>query len=201
MYSTLSGGSQQSPAATLSSKIKQLELQVKSSSGSLLAMNLGTCLIPPSPSALSTELRELTASFSQPSARQDNLQAYIGQDVVEIGGVTFESLRQTTAWVKVHLPSGAYFDFNNAITLLDALGSVHLSNKDFMEEKYHASRGKFDNETAASFSRNYLEFLDVLNHHQTFNRLPLIRFLLLKNMATSTRQSHILVSSNESTTR
>ena len=41
------------------------------------------------------------------------------------------------------------------ITLLDALGSVHLSNKDFMEEKYHASRGKFDNETAARFAASF----------------------------------------------
>ena len=105
-------------------------------------MNLGTGLVPVSHSVLSTVIQELTASFAQLSARQGILQAYIGQDVVEIGGVNFESLRETTAWVKVHLPLGTYFDFNDMITLLDALGSVHLSNKDFMEEKYHASRGK-----------------------------------------------------------
>ena len=75
--------------------------------------------------------------------------------MVEIGSVTFESLRQKTAWTKAHLPSGAYFDFNDVITLLDALGSVHLSNKYFIEEKYHAFRGKFDNETAARFAASF----------------------------------------------
>ena len=118
-------------------------------------MNLGTGLVPVSHSVLSTVIQELTASFDQLSAKQDNLQACIGQDVVEIGGVNFESLRETTAWVKVHLPLGTYFDFNDVITLLDAPGSVHLSNKDFMEEKFHASRGKFDNETAARFATSF----------------------------------------------
>ena len=128
MYSTLSGGSQQQPATALLYKIKQLEFQIKSSSGPSLSMNLGIGLVPASPSALTTEIKELTASFTQLSARQDNVYACIGQDVVEIGGVTFESLRQTAEWVRFHLPSGAYFDFMEVIALLDALGGVYLSN-------------------------------------------------------------------------
>ena len=82
--------------------------------------------------------------------------------MVEIGGETFESLRQTAEWVRFHLPSGAYFDFNNVIALLDALGGVHLSNKNFIEEKYHVSCGRFKNEISArfhaSFSRELLHF-------------------------------------------
>ena len=34
-------------------------------------------------------------------------------------------------------------------TLLDALGSSHLSDKDFLDEKYHAQKGRFENESAA----------------------------------------------------
>ena len=34
-------------------------------------------------------------------------------------------------------------------TTTSTLGPIHLSNQDFLEEKYHASRGKFDNEIAA----------------------------------------------------
>jgi len=73
LYSALSGGSQQQPATALLYKIKQLEFQIKPSSGHPLSMNLGIGLVPASPSALTTEIRELTASFTQLSARQDNV--------------------------------------------------------------------------------------------------------------------------------
>jgi len=33
------------------------------------------------------------------------------------------------------------------------LGAIHLSDADFLQEKYRASRGKFDNEVATSFGR------------------------------------------------
>ena len=75
--------------------------------------------------------------------------------MVEIGDVIFESLRQTAEWVRFHVPSGAYFDFNNVIALLDALGGVHLSNKNFIEEKYHVSCGRFKNEIAARFDDSF----------------------------------------------
>jgi len=61
----------------------------------------------------------------------------------------FQSFHQTTAWVIKYLPSYEYFIFNDVITLLDALGSIHLPDRDFLEEKYHASPGKFDNKIAA----------------------------------------------------
>ena len=77
--------------------------------------------------------------------------------MVDLGGVKFKSLPQTIAWVSVNSPSSSYRVFMNIHTLLDYLGSFHLSNKDFIDEKYHATRGRFDNEStarvAASFGR------------------------------------------------
>ena len=67
----------------------------------------------------------------------------------------FESVHQTTAWILKYLPSLEYFTFNDVITLLDTLGSVHLSNREFLEQKYHASRGKFDNEISARVSTSF----------------------------------------------
>ena len=67
----------------------------------------------------------------------------------------FEYVHQTTAWVVTHLPSSGYFTFNDVITLIDALRSIHLSNRDFLEEKHHASRGKFDNEIAGRVSASF----------------------------------------------
>ena len=91
-------------------------------------------------------------------ADHQELQASIGQHMVEIRGVKFESLRQTTAWITSNLPSGSYHVFMDVITLLDALGSSHLSDKDFIDEKYHAQKGKFENKSAtrvaASFGRD-----------------------------------------------
>ena len=75
--------------------------------------------------------------------------------MIEIGGETFESLRQTAEWVRFHLPSSAYFDFMEFIALLDVLGGVYLSNKDFIEEKYHVSCGRFKNEIAARFHASF----------------------------------------------
>ena len=34
-------------------------------------------------------------------------------------------------------------------TLLDALGSSHLLDKDFIDEKYHTQKDRFENESAA----------------------------------------------------
>ena len=88
------------------------------------------------------------------------MQAYIGQLSVEIGGVRFESLPQTTTWVRSNLLSGAYFLFMDAPILLDMVTSSNMLDKEFLDEKYQTSRGKFENETsakvAASFNRELL---------------------------------------------
>ena len=97
----------------------------------------------------STCLLSLEATVRQLTAAHKKLLACIRNNVADIGGALFESVHQTTAWVTKYLPSADYFTFNDVITLLDALGLIHLSNRDFLVEKYHASRGKFDNKIAA----------------------------------------------------
>ena len=52
-------------------------------------------------------------------------------------------------WVVKYHPSYEYFTFNDVITRLDAVGSIHSSNRDFLDEKYHALRGMFDNEVTS----------------------------------------------------
>ena len=56
---------------------------------------------------------------------------------MEIGGVNFEALPQAIAWVKSYFPSGSYHVIMDINTLLDTLESSHLSDKDFLDERYH----------------------------------------------------------------
>ena len=78
------------------------------------------------------------------------------QEVVVLGGVKFESLRQTTQWVRANLPSGAYHLFHDTPTLLDAFDGSHLSTKDFLDETYHVARGgHFDNASEARASASF----------------------------------------------
>ena len=66
---------------------------------------------PPAPSSSSTKILELNAKFSRLEALHSYLKASIGQDVLIFGGVTFESLRKTTQWLRQNLPSGEYHLF------------------------------------------------------------------------------------------
>ena len=59
---------------------------------------------------------------------------------MEIGGVNFEALPQAIAWVKSYFPSGSYHVIMDMNTLLDALKSSHLSDKYFLDERYHAQK-------------------------------------------------------------
>ena len=59
---------------------------------------------------------------------------------MEIGGVNFEAFPQAIAWVKSYLPSGSYHVIMDMNTLLDALGSSRLSDKDFLDERYHTQK-------------------------------------------------------------
>ena len=80
----------------------------------------------------------------------------IGQEVVVLGGVKFESLRQTTQWVRTNLPSGAHHLFHDTPTLLDAFDGSHLSTKEFLDKTYHAARGDhFDNASEARASTSF----------------------------------------------
>jgi len=73
------------------------------------------------------------------------MQACIGQLLVEIGGVRFESLPKPTAWVRTYLLSGAEYLLLDAPILLDMVTSSNMSDKEFLEEKFQASRDCFIN--------------------------------------------------------
>ena len=88
---------------------------------------------PPPPSAL---IDTKVASFSEELALVRSsileLTSRIDQDTIEIGGVHFQSLAHTTAWVNNKLPSNDFFVFQDVVTLLDLIGISHLSNSDFL---------------------------------------------------------------------
>ena len=70
-----------------------------------------------------------------------------------LDGVKFESLRQTTQWVRANLTSGVYHLFHDTSTLLDAFDGSYLFTKDFIDGTYHAARGGyFDNVSKARVS-------------------------------------------------
>ena len=136
-----SGGVNKPQAAALSDRlnrmstqIRQLELQLSISSSSL--GGFGLLAPPPVPPSSSTTIIELTANISRLEASYSNLKSSIGQEVVSLGGVKFESLRQTTQWVRQHLPSGEYHLFQDPPTLLDSFSSSHLTTKEFFDENY-----------------------------------------------------------------
>ena len=78
-----------------------------------------------------------------------NLISRIGKDAIEIGGVQFQSLFQPIAWVRSDLPSNYYFVFKDIMTLLDLIGTSNLSDSDFFDGQYKASRANFVNNSAA----------------------------------------------------
>ena len=150
-----SGGVNKPQAAALSDRlnrmstqIRQLELQLSISSSSL--GGFGLLAPPPVPPSSSTTIIELTANISRLEASYSNLKSSIGQEVVSLGGVTFEFLRQTTQLVRQYLPSG------DSPTLLDSFSSSHLTTKEFLDENYQASRGgHFNNASEARVSASF----------------------------------------------
>ena len=119
------------------------------------SFGLGNVVPSPLSSHSTSSLDVVQAQISQLFSLQKKLQACIGQVVVELGGVKFESPPQTIAWVKSNLPSDSYHVFMDLNTLLDALRSSHLSDKDFIDEKYHAQKDKFENESAAKVAVSF----------------------------------------------
>ena len=113
--------------------------------------------LPPVDNTSHSEVLTLQADLSAVIVRQREMQACIGQHSVKIGGKRFGSFPQTTTWVRTHLLSGAYFLFMDVPILLDMVTSPNMSDKEFLDEKYQAARGRFENETvakvAASFNR------------------------------------------------
>ena len=169
LYNICSSGVSKPPAAALSERlnrmsqqIRQLELQPSILSSSLGGFDLPVPL--PVPPSSSTTIMELTANISRLEASYSNLKSSIGQEVVSLGGVKSESLRQTTQWVRQHLPSGEYHLFQDPPTLLDSFSSSHLTIKEFLDENYQTSRSGHLTmlQKLAVFLRlllNYLQFL------------------------------------------
>ena len=86
-------------------------------------------------------------------------------------------------WVVKYLPSYEYFTFNDVITRLDAIGSIHSSNRDFLDDKYHALHGKFDNEVTSRVSAFFVRELPT-----TFGRaepFPTVLLCLLFGLSLS----------------
>ena len=127
LHAACSGGSTKATAANLPSRLNLISTKLSSLSVDDVS-SLGSSHLFPPPSSDSTRLLSLESTVRHLTADHKNLQACIGNNVVDIGGVMFELVHQTTAWVTKFLPSAEYFTFNDVITLLDALGSIHLSN-------------------------------------------------------------------------
>ena len=153
LYSVCFGGVANKPAEALAARLNALSTRLlildnhvaRSSS----SFGLGNIAPPPLSSPSTSALGVVQTQISQLFSLQKELQACIGQDVMEIGGVKFESLPQTITWVNSQLSSESYHVFMDMNTLLDALGSSHLSDKDSIDERYHAQKGRFENESAA----------------------------------------------------
>ena len=79
----------------------------------------------------------------------------MGQESMKMGGLKLESLLYTTSWVKKELPCSSYHVFHDPITLLDAVSASQISNKEFLDERYHEARGKFGNEVAARTTASF----------------------------------------------
>lgn len=152
LYSAVSGGSTQPPAAMLALHLKKIGYRLsflKHNTHSTSSAGLGFVMDPTPPSQFFTQLVEPQSHFKLLSASHTSLKSCIGQHVDDMIGVKFESRLQTVAWVEKHLPSAAYFVFNDVITVLHSLVSSHLTDKKIIEGEYCAGRGQFDNAVAA----------------------------------------------------
>ena len=83
------------------------------------------------------------------------MQACLGNNTVDLDGVKFQSLPQTITWISANHSSSSYHVCMDLNTLLYVLRSSHLSDEDFTDEKYYATREKLENESAA---RVYVSF-------------------------------------------
>ena len=93
--------------------------------------SLGSTPLAPPSSLIGSRLISVSKEINLLRSNLDDLSSRIGQEVIEIGGVQFQSLAQTIAWVRRELPSNAYFVFQDMMTLFDLLGTTNLSYNDF----------------------------------------------------------------------
>ena len=64
--------------------------------------------------------------------------------------------------MRSELPSNAYFVFQNVITLLDFIGTSNLSDGEFLDGQYKASRANYANDSAARCAASFLRELPSL---------------------------------------
>ena len=136
-------------------RVQRLELSQRESSSPSFSSQLGSVTIPPSSTLVESKLASVSADLVLIRSNLDDLSSRIGQEVIEIGGVQFQSLSQTIAWVRQELPSNAYFVFQDVMTLLDLLGTSNLSDNDFLDGQYKATRANFVNDSAARCAASF----------------------------------------------
>ena len=108
--------------------------RLESSHGSLE----NTPLVPLSTS-IDTKLAALTAEIASLRESHHELTTRMGYEAVEIGGIQFQSLRQTIGWVRDELPSLAYFVFQDTVTLFAMIGSINRSDDNVLGGQLKAS--------------------------------------------------------------
>ena len=96
--------------------------------------SLGSTPLPPSSTIAYSEFSSLSSKILLLKSSVCDLTSIIGEDAIEIGGVYFQSLSQTIAWVRSRLPSNAYLVFQDVMTLFDLIGTSNLINNEFLDE-------------------------------------------------------------------
>ena len=96
----------------------------------------------------------------------------------KFGDIAFKSIQHTISLVITSLPSATYSTFDNVVKFWDTLDSIYLSNRDFVDEKYHTSHNKFDNEVTTSVSISFgRELLHIFGYAKS--SITSIQFFLL----------------------
>ena len=111
-------------------RVQRLDRILFSSS---VSSTLGSVPIPPSTSQSDSKIAAFSSELSLVKSNIINLTSRFGQDAIEIGGVQFQSLSQTIAWVRSDLPSNCYSVFQDIMTLLDLIGTSNFSHSDFLD--------------------------------------------------------------------
>ena len=99
LYAACSGGGTKPPAVALASRLNIMSTKLATLSVAGVS-SLSFSHLPPPPSSDSTRLLSLEATARHLTADHKNLQVCIGNNVVDTGGVMFESDHQTTIYDK-----------------------------------------------------------------------------------------------------
>ena len=146
--------------------------QSSTSFSSFETSSLGSTSLPPCSTIIDSKLSSLSSELWLLKSSVCDLLSRIGQDAIEVGGVHSQSLSQTFAWFRSHLPSNAYFVFQDVMTLLNLIGASNLTDNKFLDGYYKVNRANFVNDSttqyAASFRRE-LTFV-IIRRSVSFNQ-------------------------------